>query len=273
MNHYNKVLEFNTLFEAKSIKLGWNPSEDEIKLVNFRISLIVEESQELQDAVKDKDIVEVIDALIDIIYVAHGMLSSIGHNPHIEKIDTICNNTVRENLSSLLSEELTVFINNVYDNNYDKDKLSNTQSILLSILHMLSNITSYAIFDDDAHKAFISHYTESIFEQVAKLKNFQVEQVIGILKCAYTCLTAFGIDINKAFDIVHSSNMSKLCPTEDIAIKTVDWYKNSDKYKSVYDSPNYRKSKGGDFYIVYNESTGKILKNINYTAANLKKLF
>jgi hypothetical protein len=94
------------------------------------------------------------------------------------------------------------------------------------------------------------------------------------------------ININKVFDIVHYSNMSKLCKTEDEAIETVSFYETKYKmYKnhyneycekfgaesaeaknvySPYDSPYYYKS--GDYWLVKNKSTGKALKSINYTA-------
>jgi hypothetical protein len=83
--------------------------------------------------------------------------------------------------------------------------------------------------------------------------------------------------------------MSKLCKTEDEAIKTVQFYKTKyEMYKnhyqefcnkfgaesseaktvySPYDSPYYYKS--GCYYLVKNESTGKALKSINYTPVEL----
>ena len=74
-----------------------------------------------------------------------------------------------------------------------------------------------------------------------------------------------GIDGNKDFDIVHSSNMSKLCNNEEEAIVTVDNYKQ--KYSSgssPYDSPYYEKLKHKNKWVIKNKTTGKVLKNINY---------
>jgi predicted HAD superfamily Cof-like phosphohydrolase len=93
------------------------------------------------------------------------------------------------------------------------------------------------------------------------------------------------INIDKVFNIVHDSNMSKLCKTEDEANETVSFYetkyqmyinhyqeycdkfgKNSTEAKTIYspyDTPYYYKS--GDYYLVKNKSTGKALKSINYT--------
>ena len=51
--------------------------------------------------------------------------------------------------------------------------------------------------------------------------------------------------------------------------KTVEWYQNQYKEgKQPYDSPNYRKSPNGKYWVVYNESTSKILKSINYKDYN-----
>lgn len=87
--------------------------------------------------------------------------------------------------------------------------------------------------------------------------------VIGGMACR------FGIDLDKASAIVHNSNMSKLCSTEDEAKKTVEWYL---KNETRYDSPYYELALDKIHYVVRNRSTGKILKNINYTPANFKSL-
>ena len=75
--------------------------------------------------------------------------------------------------------------------------------------------------------------------------------------------------MNKSYTIVHESNMTKLCKTEEEAIKTVEWYKNNEKR---YDTPAYKKSKNDKDWIIYNESTNKILKSINYIPANFTNM-
>ena len=86
---------------------------------------------------------------------------------------------------------------------------------------------------------------------------------------------AIGVDLDKAFKLVHKSNMSKLCKNEDDAKQTVEWYKQ--KFVSgeqPYDSPSYRKSPNGKYWVVYNKSTSKILKSIKYkpVTEDLKKM-
>ena len=78
------------------------------------------------------------------------------------------------------------------------------------------------------------------------------------------------IDVDYDFNLIHKSNMSKLCVSEDEAIKTVNNYKNNfESGKSPYDTPAYKLSKNGKYYIVYNQSTNKILKSINYEIVKL----
>jgi predicted HAD superfamily Cof-like phosphohydrolase len=154
--NFQKVKEFNAAFGLQN---GESPDADVFtenpKLVKFRMSLITEEVQELQDAIKAKDMKETIDALADIEYVVQGMAAGLG------------------------------------------------------------------------------------------------------------------IDLDRAFEIVHKSNMSKLCRTETDAIETVRRYKvKYDTDDSPYDSPDYRKSNDGLYWVVFNSSTGKILKSYKYTPAN-----
>ena len=71
---------------------------------------------------------------------------------------------------------------------------------------------------------------------------------------------------------VSYKEIEKLAETEDIAKQTVEWYK---KNETRYDSPAYRlspvKVNGEERWVIYNQSTGKALKSINYHAVDLKK--
>lgn len=110
------------------------------------------------------------------------------------------------------------------------------------------------------------------FKQAIKDKNF-TEIMDSISDSMYVFLgaaTAFGFDADKAFDLVHKSNMSKLCVTEDIAIESVRRYK--EEVPQRYDSPAYRKSDDGIHWIVYNTSSNKILKSYLYTPVNFSEL-
>ena len=96
-----------------------------------------------------------------------------------------------------------------------------------------------------------------------------IDALTDILYVTYGAGASFGIDLDKSYDIVHKSNMTKFCKTEEEAKKTVKSYEKDDRY----DTPTYRLSKDGKYYVVYNKSSGKILKSINYTPANFKDMF
>lgn len=108
--------------------------------------------------------------------------------------------------------------------------------------------------------------------EAIKNKDFieTIDALADILYVVYGGFSAFGIDADKAFDIVHQSNMSKLCRTEKEAIETVTRYKN--EIPQRYDTPNYRKADDDIHWVVYNESTMKILKNYKYIPADFNSL-
>ena len=123
----------------------------------------------------------------------------------------------------------------------------------------------------------LSLITEEYKELIEAVEqNDYVETVDALSDIMYVVLgmgRAIGVDLDKAFDIVHKSNMSKLCVSEEEAKQTVEWYKQQfAEGKLSYDTPRYRKSNDGKHWVVYNESTSKILKSINYTPANFKSI-
>lgn len=132
------------------------------------------------------------------------------------------------------------------------------------------------IFDEDPK--LVKYRLDLIVEEVNELKEAiekkdLVEVCDALADIIYVVQGAgasFGIDLDKAFDIVHRSNMSKACISEEQAQMTVDHYKRNE---TRYDSPTYRRSADGKYWVVYNESTGKILKNVAYTPANFDPLF
>lgn len=96
------------------------------------------------------------------------------------------------------------------------------------------------------------------------------DALADILYVVYGFFDAIGVDADKAFDIVQQSNMSKVCETEEQAIKTVEWYKKG--MLDTYDSPDYKRSPCGKYWVVYNKSTGKVLKNVDYLKVDFTKL-
>lgn len=80
ITNFKKVEEFNKVFGVPNQKEFQKDIFENNKLVNYRMSLITEEYNELCDAVKNKDITETIDALSDILFVVYGFYTAIGVN-------------------------------------------------------------------------------------------------------------------------------------------------------------------------------------------------
>jgi predicted HAD superfamily Cof-like phosphohydrolase len=133
----------------------------------------------------------------------------------------------------------------------------------------------YNLFDEDPE--LVKYRLSLVEEEVNELKDAiskkdyteTIDALGDILYVVYGAFSAFGCSADKAFDLIHKSNMSKLCETKKEALATVEWYKNDDRY----DSPTYRMSPDGKYYVVYNESTSKILKSINYKPVTFETLF
>ena len=75
MSNFNKVGTFMKTF-GQEIKT--KPSFSSDKINKLRIDLIKEELGELQEAMKNNDLLEVADALTDILYVAYGAGHAFG---------------------------------------------------------------------------------------------------------------------------------------------------------------------------------------------------
>lgn len=89
----NSVAEFHKTFKHPILPSPQIPSEDRCKL---RVALIAEELKELEEAIKDKDLVEVADALCDIQYVLSGAILEFGLG---EKFKDLFDEVQRSNMS------------------------------------------------------------------------------------------------------------------------------------------------------------------------------
>ena len=93
MSNFEKVGTFMKTFgqEVKS-----KPSLSTDKINKLRIDLIKEELEELTQALNDRDLLEVADALTDILYVTYGAGHSFGVN-----LDSCFDEVQRSNMSKL----------------------------------------------------------------------------------------------------------------------------------------------------------------------------
>jgi predicted HAD superfamily Cof-like phosphohydrolase len=260
-SNFQKVCEFNKCFGLAHFDNPQNNILEENKnLSKLRIDLCKEEIEELNEAFDQKNFIEVIDALTDELYVLYGAGSSFGVDLDFE---------FRNRIKNLY------FLKNIPKNktNYQLLKMYIEQEPKTD--HSLNNINK-TLFNSDIPDKILNlkrvvNNDVSDLEIFKNLNNFtQVTRtLVYLLFNIYKLGMYLGIDLDKSFDIVHSSNMSKLCVDEVEAQLTVDNYK---KTQTKYDSPNFKKSENGNYWIVYNESTGKILKSINYTPANFNSM-
>ncbi len=247
---FEKVCDFNKAFDYKvySIHEG-NALEMYPKDAKYRYDLIHEEGiVELGSAINNNDRVETMDGIADLLYVLYGACYTYDLNP-----DLIIN-TIHSNYHEFYNKtKLDVFNCSLDTDDYYRMLINNIENIRVCLLEKKNLMELYSVL---------------------------IKTIINTFQLGFN----LRIDINKVFDIVHNSNMSKLCTSEEEAHETVNFYKikyemyeahyhefcekfgkDSDEAKTMYspyDSPYYYKS--GNYYLVKNKSTGKALKSINY---------
>jgi len=227
------------LFDVNSIE--FNKSQ-----FILRYKLINEEIEETINAINNDDIIEIIDGLCDMLYVLFGAI--VYFNLPI----TIINNKIRKMAN--LNE-----FNTLIDDNYIlkvKNNLEFRENIesVTENNKLLSELTTKILGDNNYYDDYINNY-QSLINNIV-LNVYKISELLNI-------------NINYFFNIVHNSNMSKICISEEEAVKTIEWYKNNEhKYKN----PSYRETSynGIKHYIIYDKDTGKILKSMNYVKVIFK---
>lgn len=256
------VADFNYLFGVISYKY---PNSNNVSIEKFnsktkefsksqvklRFGLINEEVKELEQAIKDKNSIEIVDALCDILYVVAGAKAyfNLGIGKDVkEKIsqyyEPIPNYSFTSESSTQIQEKI------------EQIGLMESESIN-SYNAMLSNLTELFMNEQKIkyHDLFLNHLIKMYNDNLDKI----VVSVFEISKF-------LEIDIVHLFNIVHKSNMTKICSTEEEAKETVEWYKiNELRYKE----PDYKKINYDckDYYVIYDKETNKILKSIKYIPA------
>jgi len=241
--NFQKVKQFMSAFGQSTFDTPQPELYTNNKLFNFRLSLIEEEFKEIIEAIKQNDFVEFVDGIADLLVVTYGTGLAYGINldnaDNITNFEAISKMAVTVELYTKFSEGSIDLINRLIgeiDCEIDKIKI---------------NKHNYN-YNNDLDKFFC--------EFANGLK--------AIIQLTYKMGITYGIDVDDAFDIVHKSNMSKLCVSEEEAKQTVEWYL---KNEPRYPSPSYKQASDGSNWIVYEQTSGKVLKSINYTPADLKK--
>jgi predicted HAD superfamily Cof-like phosphohydrolase len=101
MSNFQSVKKFMQTFGQEIKNRAEFPNE---KIVKLRYDLIKEELEELNQAIKDKDIKEVADALTDILYVTYGA----GHAFGVD-LDKCFNEVQQSNMSKIGSNGKPIY--------------------------------------------------------------------------------------------------------------------------------------------------------------------
>jgi predicted HAD superfamily Cof-like phosphohydrolase len=242
------------------------------KVLRLRLDLIKEEINELNDAVKANDIIETRDALADILYVAYGMGDVLGIY-----MDLLVHNNLKEMQPTTIKNGMQIFKTIPKYGNQDETNskfvgLTNYKWMQI-YMELFPNIMTSEPLEEKRPAATLAGInasyqtleTEILAPNALEKIGFIAGYLARIVNLVYVYTILLGVDADADFDIVHSSNMSKLCDTEADAQATVaDYEAKWAAGTSPYDSPYYYALPELGKWIVKNKSTGKALKNIKY---------
>ena len=100
INSLNQVADFHRTFNAPVLE---NPEIPSPQRCELRVSLLQEELDELSQAIKDGDLVEIADALCDLQYVLSGAVLEFGLG---DKFVELFNEVQRSNMSKACDNEI-----------------------------------------------------------------------------------------------------------------------------------------------------------------------
>lgn len=197
MSHFELVGEFHRVFDYPvRTELFVDVFVKDPKLLRSRIAFLREERDEFLQYYNSepKNIVELADALCDLLYFAFGTGQCIGIDLDAE---------VRS-LSYVMVRDLQI--------TQDPHVVSSAE-----IMNRLSTITCYI----DA------------FERACESRSFDtmIMCLISVIDKTYDLGYYMGFDMDPMFREVHRSNMTKVCTTERDALESVQRYKMQGIYK------------------------------------------
>lgn len=148
LTNFEKVCEFNTAFDVTKYEVDQinnifnNPTESQIKMFNLRCDLVIEEAKELQEAYNNNDMIEVRDAISDILYVLYGIGYTYNFNMNgIEDSDIYHTNDNEMNPSFIVNRALNLKNINNFDT-YKVEVLKLTKTVYDYAKYLNINVNS-----------------------------------------------------------------------------------------------------------------------------------
>ena len=274
MTHFQLVGEFHDTFEHQQRKeLYTDCFTSDPKLVPFRISLMREELNEFLEALTadekkkgllvnwDEELLSLTgldrisllkmklntyletltndhlanmaDALCDLSYVANGAGQCLG-------ID------IDESMKKLGVDITTPNVGN----NVDLDLIKNRPDIIVSGVETLELILSSFCLAVDAKSLSSMEY-----------------YLVMLIKHTYDFGHKLGFHMDNMFREVHRANMTKVCYTQEDVNASIEFYLKEGRYKTPAGKPK------GEYFVVYDMETTKILKNHKWDEPNHKQFF
>lgn len=272
---FDKVLEFNRLFNVPQVSKK-NSSTDNLKIIKNGFALITEEFEELKEALETKNKIEVKDALCDLVYVIYGLFyrMKMTHNSRLHLFTT---KYAYMNIQNPTQDLYNIIEFNTLLNKYSYVmRYGNINHLMgkqvLNIEAQFNELSTdiFTVYENQNTVNHLSMYIKQLEKYIEEYDySSTYTQMLIMLSLADLLINVYQtgsltFDFHEAFDIVHSSNMSKICSSEEEARETVESYKLRFEAGDVpYDSPYYERITA-DKWMVRNRSTQKVLKNINY---------
>ncbi len=244
-------------FGVRVNKFNVENPEFNLKQVELRYGLIAEECEELAQAFEQKNKIEIADALCDILYVVAGAkvyfnLPNSQINNKLEE-SKLVNKNVNTDLSPNIITQFEI-AELILDDDIKFNEIKNKISNISSLVKELKDITS----------KIINPLNDILLDDIIIKYNLCLDKIIFyVIELA----DKLGFDIYKMFELVHKSNMSKVCVNFETADLSVKHYKSVEKR---YSSPDFKEIiyNGKKYWIIYDNETKKILKSIKYKPVN-----
>ena len=265
MTNFECVGYFHQVFgHPKHDNLQTNVLVENPKLVQLRINLIKEEIGELAKAIKDKDMVEVIDGLGDILYVVYGAGHAFGINLDNFFKCVCASKKVFGNLCGITDKSMAKSNFELCCEIKESDKYPDCISTKYFLDHMPDFVQSlFSCIENEFVRFWRACLTNNMTEVINSLGE--------LLYTTYSMACCINIDMDLAFKIVHESNMTKTCKSEQEAMESVEHYKTEPGFETA--NVKYRPSQAGPFYVMYNADTGKILKSKYFSKPDFTVFF